>query len=255
MQEKNKLASPHIISICMSLFQFCYIIFTTKWGGVNCKTKLKNTDFSGLTSNRETGLGLGIRASHKGIDGRHCGLWCNSNLPLLKKSSNFDKHFTETVLPTGVIFNIKPESQQHRRAASLCTLSKSFLLRWINMDLCPLQKKISQLTKQDGEEILGDVELIYPFPIITGGLYRAQIFLKNDYSSEFALPEAVTQKCMWRPCESGRFSYGESPRTPPREGTSLHRRHNRYSVERPWGIFSLFTTGFWLRVNSPCQRL
>ncbi len=28
----------------------------------------------------------------------------------------------------------------------------------------------------------GDVELIYPFPIITGGLYRAQIFLKNDDS-------------------------------------------------------------------------
>ena len=99
--------------------------------------------FSGLTNNRETGLGLGIRASHKGIDGRHCGLWCNSNLPLLKKSSNFDKHFTETVLPRGKIFNIKPESQQHRLAASLCTLSKSFLLRWINMDLCPLKKNPS----------------------------------------------------------------------------------------------------------------
>ena len=43
---------------------------------------------------------------------------------------------------------------------------------------------------------------------------------------------------MWRLCEAGRFSYGESPRTPPLEGTSLHRRHN--SVERPWGILSLF---------------
>ena len=36
------------------------------------------------------------------------------------------------------------------------------------------------------------------------------------------------------------FSYGESPRTPPLEGTSLHRRN--ISVERPWGILSLFTT-------------
>ena len=35
------------------------------------------------------------------------------------------------------------------------------------------------------------------------------------------------------------FSYGESPRTPPLEGTSLHRRN--ISVERPWGILSLFT--------------
>ncbi len=85
--------------------------------------------FSGLTNNRETGLGLAIRASHKGIDGRHCGLSFNSNFPLLKTSSNFDRHFTETVLPRCEIFNIKPESQQHRLAASLCTLSKSFLLR------------------------------------------------------------------------------------------------------------------------------
>ena len=41
-------------------------------------------------------------------------------------------------------------------------------------------------------------------------------------------------------CKPGRFSYGVSPRTPPLEGTSLHRRNN--SVERPWGILSLFTT-------------
>ena len=46
--------------------------------------------------------------------------------------------------------------------------------------------------------------------------------------------------CMWCLSEAGRFSYGESPRTPPLEGTSLHRRNN--SVERPWGILSLFTT-------------
>ena len=59
--------------------------------------------------------------------------------------------------------------------------------------------------------------------------------------------------CMWHPCEAGHFSYGESPRTPPLEGTSLHRWNN--SVERPWGILSLFTTCFWLRVNSPFQSL
>ena len=50
---------------------------------------------------------------------------------------------------------------------------------------------------------------------------------------------------------AGRFSYGESPWTPPLEGTSLHRRIE--SVERPWGILSLFTIR--LRVNSPCLRL
>ena len=69
------------------------------------------------------------------------------------------------------------------------------------------------------------------------------------------MPEAVTQTCMWHPSEVGRFSYGESPQTPPLEGTSLHRRHNRSSVERPWGILSLFMTCFRLQVNSPFQRL
>ena len=55
----------------------------------------------------------------------------------------------------------------------------------------------------------------------------------------------------WHLCKAGSFSYGESPRTPPLEGTSLHRRNN--SVERPWGILSLFTT--CLQVQSPCHSL
>ncbi len=46
---------------------------------------------------------------------------------------------------------------------------------------------------------------------------------------------------------AGHFSYSESPQTPPLEGTSLHRWNN--SVERPWGILSLFTTCLQLRVN------
>ena len=57
----------------------------------------------------------------------------------------------------------------------------------------------------------------------------------------------------WHFCKAGSFSYGESPRTHPLEGTSLHRWNN--SVERPWGILSLFTTCLGLCVNSPCHRL
>ena len=63
----------------------------------------------------------------------------------------------------------------------------------------------------------------------------------------------VKHICLWRFCEAGRFSYGESPRTLPREGTSLHRRNS--IVERPWGILGPFTTRFRLRVNSHFQRL
>jgi len=50
-------------------------------------------------------------------------------------------------------------------------------------------------------------------------------------------------------CKAGSFSYSESLRTPPLEGTSLHPWNN--SVERPWGILSLFTT--CLQVQSPCH--
>ena len=62
----------------------------------------------------------------------------------------------------------------------------------------------------------------------------------------------------WHLCKAGGFkaggfSYGESPWTPPLEGTSLHRWNN--SVERPWGILSLFTTCLQLCVSSPCHRL
>ena len=67
-------------------------------------------------------------------------------------------------------------------------------------------------------------------------------------TSEFTLLVCDTDKR--RLCKAGRFSYGEPPRTPPLEGTSLHRRND--SVERPWGMLSLFTTCLRLQVNSPC---
>ena len=83
------------------------------------------------------------------------------------------------------------------------------------------------------------------------------VYHPSPIMSEFTLPEAVgdtyKQTCLWRLCEAGSFSYGESQRTPPLEGTSLHRWNN--SVERPWGILSPFTTHFRLRVNSHFQRL
>ena len=60
--------------------------------------------------------------------------------------------------------------------------------------------------------------------------------------------ETVKLSCL---CKAGRFSYGESPRTPPLEGTSLHRWN--ISVERPWGILSLFTTCLPLWVKSSRQ--
>ena len=57
----------------------------------------------------------------------------------------------------------------------------------------------------------------------------------------------------WHLCKAGSFSYGESPRTPPLEGTSLHWWNN--DVERPWGILSLFTTCLRLWMKSHCHLL
>ena len=57
----------------------------------------------------------------------------------------------------------------------------------------------------------------------------------------------------WHLCKEGSFSYSKSLRTPHLEGTSLHQWNN--SVERPWGILSLFTTCLPLCVKSPCHRL
>ena len=102
-----------------------------------------------------------------------CGVSCNSNIPLLKTSSSFDGHFTETILAKGeIIFNTKRESQQHRLASSLCMLSKSTWTFPLHKKIKKIKIKKNQSTDTTGRwKNLGDVELIYPFPIITGGLY------------------------------------------------------------------------------------
>ena len=63
-------------------------------------------------------------------------------------------------------------------------------------------KRVVFLTvKQECGETLGDLEPVY------------------DYKRIHLARGCDTMK--W--CETGRFSYSESPRTPPLEGTSLHR--------------------------------
>ena len=62
--------------------------------------------------------------------------------------------------------------------------------------------------KHECGETLGDLEPVFDlFPT----------------ANESTVPEAVTQMCGVFVKQVGRFSYGELPRTPPLEGTSLHR--------------------------------
>ena len=103
-----------------------------------------------------------------------------------------------------------------------------FLLRWITADPSPWGNFTPPMTK----------DLVWRDPGGSWARFRPVSGYKWIHPSRNCSWHRHT--IMWRLCEAGRSSYGESPRTPPLEGTSLHRRNN--SVERPWGILSLFTT-------------
>ena len=103
--------------------------------------------------------------------------------------------------------------------------NKSFFLRWTTADPSP-RGNFTPPTKQECGETLGDLEPVY-------ALFPTHIYI------------------LWLLYEADRFFYGESPRTPPLEGTSLHRRN--VSVERPWGILSLFATCYkWIHLARGC---
>ena len=75
---------------------------------------------SGLTNNK-TGLGLGIRASHNGVDDEHCGISCDSNTPVEKPLPLLTGTLQRPFRREGKsIFNTKPETPQHRLVPSLC---------------------------------------------------------------------------------------------------------------------------------------
>ena len=109
----------------------------------------------------------------------------------------------------------------HKNACGV-SLCRSFFLRWITADF----------THRRNNSVERPWRILSLFTI----------------ASEFTLLVCDTDKR--RLCKAGRFSYGEPRRTPPLEETSLHRRND--SVERPWGMLSLFTTCLRLQVNSPC---
>ena len=76
----------------------------------------------------------------------------------------------------------------------------------------------------------------------TKSLWKRVLIEKGQAKSSKKQHSENTDK--WHLRKAGSFSYGESPRTPPLEGTSLHWWNN--SVERPWGILSLFTSAISL---------
>ena len=97
-----------------------------------------------------------------------------------------------------------------------------------------MQNAINNITTKDWVE-----EELSKFPTKKE---KEKVKVKNTLKRQSKCRVFVKQVC---------FSYGESPRTPPLEGTSLHRRN--ISVERPWGILSLFTICLPLWVKSSHQ--
>ena len=163
-----------------------------------------------------------------------------------------------------------------QRQVTFLLWNRSFFLEWITADPSPWGN-FTPPTKQECGETLWELEPVYDYKWILSArscdtdkwhflkqvvltvIHRGPLPLRELHSTgetrvwrdpggswaclrpvthECTQPEAVTDK--WRLCKAGRLSYGESPRTPPLRGTSLHRRNK--SVERPWGILSLFTT-------------
>ena len=112
----------------------------------------------------------------------------------------------------------------------------------------PLERRvlIKALKSSTMKTTLGRIELYKKLKRTTKPLRRS-VLIEGLAKSSKRQHSKNTNK--WHLCKAGSYSYGESPRTPPLEGTSLHRLNN--SVERPWGILSLFTT--CLQVQSPCH--
>ena len=96
--------------------------------------------------------------------------------------------------------------------------SRSFFLRWNHRGPLPLRELHST-----------DETIVWRDPRGSWACLRPVSDYEWIHSSRNCRWHRHT--CMWRLCKAGRFSYGETPRTPPLEGTSLHRRNN--SVERP----------------------
>ena len=57
----------------------------------------------------------------------------------------------------------------------------------------------------------------------TKPLRRVLILVIEEGLAESSKKQHSQNTDKWHLCKAGSFSYGESPRTPPLEGTSLHR--------------------------------
>ena len=99
---------------------------------------------------------------------------------------------------------------------------RSFVLQWTTADPSPWGN-FTPPAKQQCGETLGDLEPVY------------DLLQVNSPHQKLCHRQVAF-------CETGSFSYGESPRTPPLDGTSLHRRNK--SVERPWGILACLRLQF-----------
>ena len=175
---------------------------------------------AGFPNKQETESDLWIWASHNGIAGGHRGVLCSSDISLLRTSSNFDRHFTLGCPPFHWLVNGEPVLTPSQKPKNidlqyLCTCYASSFSYGKSAWNFPFEKK--SIHQQDSGEPMGNL-------YTARGSDRDCVFVKQVH-----------------------FSYSESPWTSPIEWTSLHRR--TYSVERPWGILSLFTTCIQLQIH------
>ena len=121
-----------------------------------------------------------------------------------------------TVFSVNMTANTITESLLNRSSFSLHPTSRPPIGQWTEMNWTELTVTGFYFWAEIISMTLGDVEPVKDLCLITN-------LRVNSHC----------QRLWRRPClcGTGRFSYGESPRTPPLEGTSLHRWN--VSVERP----------------------
>ena len=141
---------------------------------------------------------------------------------LLFRASKFEDHFPpehRSFRWRELIFNSPPETQPHRYV-STCLF---FTVNQRYPNPFPQQNKTKQNTEQTSLHQRNN-RVGSPWGILSLFTPRVRLRLNSPCQRLWCHRYVVF-------CGAGRFSYGVSPRTPPLEGTSLHRRN--MSAERP----------------------
>ena len=168
---------------------------------------------AGFLNNQQNGLDLWIWASHNGIDGDHCRVSWSSNIPPVQDLS-FEDHFTPEHRSLRWHVNKFLTAHQRPNHTAMWRLCLLFFFSYGESTLTPPLPTFPRHPRK----FHSIAEKVWRVP------GESWACLRPVFDFAWIHPSSGCDDTdMWCFCGAGRFSYGESPRTPPLEGTSLHR--------------------------------